>query len=132
MIAFLVDLKNTPGALADVAEALGAKGINITGVSGASCGDSGRAAITTSDDAATRTALGTIGATFQERELVEASLAHTPGSLGKAARRLAQAGVIIEALMPTGMSGKEVSVGFATDNPSKTREVLATTASTVR
>jgi hypothetical protein len=34
--------------------------------------------------------------------------------------------------MPTGMSGNEVSVGFATDNPSKTREVLATTASTVR
>ena len=132
MNAFLVDLENKPGALADVAEALGAKGINITGVTGATCGDSGRAAITTSDDAATRTALVAIGATFTESEVVEASLSHTPGSLGKAARRLAEAGVNLEAIMPTGMSGNEVTVGFATDNPAKAREVLASAASSVR
>jgi hypothetical protein len=34
MNAFLVDLENKPGALATVAEALAAKGVNITGVSG--------------------------------------------------------------------------------------------------
>lgn len=132
MNAFLVDLENKPGALASVAEALGAKGVNITGVSGASCGDSGRAAITTSDDAMTRTALAGIGATFKEFEVTEATLPHTPGSLGKAARRLAEAGVNIEAIMPTGMSGNEVTVGFATDNAAKAREVLATAASSVR
>ncbi len=126
MIAFLVDLKNTPGAFATIAEALGAKGINITGVGGASCGDSGRAVLTTSDDAATRTTLAAAGATFEEREVVEASLAHTPGSLGKATRRLADAGVNIDAIMPTGMSGNEVTVGFATDSPAKAREALGT------
>jgi hypothetical protein len=132
MNAFLVDLENTPGALAAVAEALGAKGINITGISGASCGDSGRAALTTSDEAATRTALGAMGTTFQELEFVEASLAHTPGSLGKAARRLADAGVNIEAIMPTGMAGNDITVGFATSDAAKAREVLATSASSVR
>ena len=117
MNAFLVDLENKPGALADIAEALGAKGVNITGVSGATCGDSGRAAITTNDEVATRQVLESRKASFQELEVTEASLKNEPGSLGQAARRLAAAGVNIEAIFPTGMSGNEVSVGFVTNNP---------------
>ena len=35
MQAFLIDLENKPGAFADVAEMIAAKGINITAVSGA-------------------------------------------------------------------------------------------------
>jgi hypothetical protein len=130
--AFLVDLENKPGAIAAVAEALGAKGINITNVAGATCGDSGRAAFTTADDAATRLALQGIKATFKEYEVTDVPLAHQPGSLGKAARRLANAGVNIEAILPMGMSAGEVSVGFVTNNPTKARETLAATSSTAR
>ena len=129
MTAFLVDLENKPGSLATVAEALGKQGVNITGITGASCGDSGRAAITTADDAATRSCLQTIKASFKEYEVTEASVANKPGALGMVARRLADAGVNIEAIMPTGMSGNEVTVGFVTNNPIKAREVLATAAS---
>src|SRR6478672_4812017 len=75
MTAFLVDLENKPGAIATIAEALGKQGVNILGISGATCGDSGRAAITTADDAATRTCLQTLKASFKEYEVVEASLA---------------------------------------------------------
>jgi hypothetical protein len=132
MNAFLVDLENKPGALATLAEALGAKGVNITGVSGASCGDSGRVAITTADDAATRTALQTLKMPFKEYEATEVSIAHTPGSLGRAARRLADAGVNIEAMMPTGMSGNNINIAFVTNNASKAREVLATSAAAAR
>jgi len=82
--AFLVDLENKPGAIATLAEALGAKGVNITGVTGASCGDSGRAAITTADDTAARQVFQTLKLPFKEYEATEVSLAHTPGSLGKA------------------------------------------------
>jgi hypothetical protein len=127
MNAFLVDLDNKLGALAALAEALGAKGINITGVAGANCGDSGRLVITTADDAATRTVLQGIKAPFKELEATQVSLAHQPGSLGKAARRLADAGVNIEAILPTGMSGGEISVAFVTNNAAKTREVLSAT-----
>ena len=67
-------------------------------------------------------------AKFKEYEVVESSLAHTPGSLGQAARRLADAGVNIEAIFPTGMSGNEVQVGFVTDNPIKARDILSTAA----
>ncbi len=125
MIAFLVDLENKPGGLATVAEALGAKGVNITGVCGATCGDTGRAAITTADDATARSVFQALKTPFKEYEVIETSLAHTPGSLGKATRRLADAGVNIEAIMPTGMSGGEVTVGFVTNNPIKAREILA-------
>jgi hypothetical protein len=129
MTAFLVDLENKPGAIATIAEALGKQGVNILGISGATCGDSGRAAITTADDVSTRTVLQNLKAKFKEYEVTEASLANKPGSFGMAARRLADAGVNIEAVFPTGMSGNDVSVGFVTDNPVKARDILATAAS---
>ena len=130
MNAFLVDLENKSGALATLAEALAAKGINITGVSGASCGDWGRLAITTADPVATREALKATRLTFKELEITETSLAHQPGSLAKATRRLASAGVNIEAIFPTGMAGSDINVAFVTDNPTKAREVLGTVSAT--
>ena len=128
MHAFLVELDNKPGGLAAIGEALGSRGINIENIAGSACGSSGRVTIQTSDDAGTRQALGALGLKVDEMEIVEASLAHQPGSLGKAARRLADAGVNIESILPTGMSGGEVTVGFVTNNPAKTREVLSTVA----
>jgi hypothetical protein len=128
MHAFLVEMENTPGALAKVAEALGAKGINIENIAGAACGTGGRVTIFASDDAGARTALAALGNKVQEIEAVEASLAHQPGSLGKAARRLADAGVNIEAIVPSGMSGNEIKVTFVTSNPAKAREILSTVA----
>jgi hypothetical protein len=132
MQAFLVDLENKPGELARVAEALGTKGINITGVSGSTCGSSGRIALTTADEAATRAALGEIDCRFSELEIAEASMAHAPGALGRAARRLADAGINIEAILPTGMKDGEVSVAFVTSDAARAREILATTASGTR
>ena len=128
MHAFLVELENKPGALADLSEALGSRGINIENVAGSACGDGGRITIFTSDDAGTREACSSLGLDLREFEVVEATMAHQPGSLGKAARRLAGAGVNIESILPTGMSGGQVTVGFITDDPAKTREILSTVA----
>ena len=128
MNAFLVELQNKPGALATLAETLGARGVNITNVTGATCGDSGRAAITTGDDNTTRATLKTSGLTFKEFEIVETHLSNTPGSLGKVARRLADAGVNIEAIFPTGMAGSEINVGFVVADPAKAKQILQTAA----
>ena len=125
MNAFLVDLENKPGALATVAEAIAAKGVNILGVSGTTCSDGGRVAIMTADDATTRAALQEKKISFKEMEATETSLGHTPGTLAKAARRLAEAGVNIEAIFPTGMTGNDTSVAFVTDNPTKAKEALS-------
>src|SRR5437016_14662575 len=94
---FIVDLTNRPGELARVTEAIAAKGIDITAFSGSTCGQSGSLALVTDDDAATQRALGDGQWKFHTIELVEASLADRPGSLADVARRLATAGVNVEA-----------------------------------
>jgi len=131
MNAFLVELEDKPGALATLAEAIAAKGVNITGVSGTTGGGGGRVAIVTADDATTRKALQDNRHSFKELEVTETPLRDEPGSLAKATRRLADAGVNIEAIFPMGMSGRDISVAFVTNNPSKAREVLGA-ASAVR
>ena len=125
MQVFLVDLKNQPGELARCAEAIAAKGVNITGISGATCSDSGRAAIMVSDEATARAALKASGFKCTELEATDTALRQEPGTLAKAARRLADAGINIEALLPTGMEGNEVHVAFVTSDAAKAREVLA-------
>jgi hypothetical protein len=132
MTAFLIELQNKPGELARVTEAIATKRVNITGVSGSTCGDSGRVAIMTADPTGTRSALTDAKIAFKELEATETSLANEPGSLAKAARRLADAGVNIESIMPVGMSGNNVSVAFITDNPAKARETLSYAGATSR
>ncbi len=128
MKAFLVDLENKPGSLALIAEAIAAKGINLEGASGTTCDNSGRLAIITKDDAGTRSALEDARVSFKEVEATETTMPHTPGGLAKVARRLADAGINIEALFPTGMQGQNVSVAIVTDNPAKAKELLAASA----
>lgn len=124
MNAFLVELKNQPGALAQVTEAIAQKGIDIVSFSGATSGSSGTVALITNDESATRRVLADGGFTVREIELVTAALAQRPGTLAAAARRLADAGVNIEAALATGMSDRGVHVAFATDDPARARQAL--------
>jgi len=125
MHAFLIDLDNKVGELARVTEAIAAKGVNITAVTGSTCGTSGTVAVMTADDAETRTALESAKCTFREVEVTQTTLSHRPGTLAATCRRLADGGVNIEALMPTGMQGDDVSVAFVTSDPAKARELLS-------
>lgn len=124
MNAFIVDLENRPGALATVTEAIAAKGIDITAFSGSTCGDGGTVVLLTNDEAGTRSALMAGGWPCRESEVVAAAIEHRPGGLAAAARRLADAGVNIEAAFPTGMSGDRVTIALATNDPVKAREAL--------
>jgi hypothetical protein len=125
MRAFLIELPDKPGALADVAEAIAAKGVNIASVSGATCGEMGRIAIATDDEANTRAALSGIQCTFEEKEITTTLLPNQAGSLAKAARQLASKGVNIESAMLMGMKGQDVEVGFVTSDPVVARDALA-------
>jgi hypothetical protein len=127
MHAFLIELADKPGALADVAEAIAAKGVNIVSMSGATCGEMGRIAIATDDEANTRAALSGIQCTFKQEEVTTTLLRNQPGSLAKAARQLANRGVNIESAMLTGMKGQDVEVGFVTSDPVVARDALAQT-----
>jgi hypothetical protein len=124
MNAFIVDLKHRPGELAKVTEAIAQKGIDITSFAGLTCGDSGNIALITNDEAGTRRALSDAGYHARELELVATSLPNRPGSLAEVARKLADAGISIEAALPTGMAAGSVTVAFATDQPSKAKGIL--------
>jgi hypothetical protein len=116
MNAFIITLDNRPGALADIAAAIAEKGINIAGVAGATEGGTGTIALVTNDEAGTRSALEGAGARFRQVALASAALEDKPGVLADAARKLADAGVNIEAIFPTGMDAGKITVAFGVDD----------------
>jgi len=124
MKAFIVELPNQPGSLAMVAEAAAEKGINITGVAGATSGELGSVSFTTDDESGTRTALGAKGWVYREVPIVRTSMEHRPGTLAAAARRLADAGINIETMFVTGMDGDKASVAFVVDDPEAAQRAL--------
>ena len=67
-IWFTVQLDDRPGALAEVAKALGDRGVNITGIVGVAEDTDGALMLTTSDPAATREAFGALGLAFEEHD----------------------------------------------------------------
>lgn len=125
MRAFIIKLENRPGALADLGEALGERGVNITGLSGMTwdAGGGGLGIITNDDDAA-RTVLEDRNAEYREVELISAAIEDRPGALGAAARRLAERDVNIETVIPTGMQGGRVTIAFGVDDVAAAREAL--------
>lgn len=124
MRAFIITLDNRPGTLADLGEALGARGINITGLAGSTWEGAGAAGIVTNDDAGTKAALDESGFDYRECELVSVTLEDRPGTLGEAARRLADGGVNIEAIIPSAAQGSRVIVAFGVDDAEKARQAL--------
>jgi hypothetical protein len=122
--AFIVNLENRRGTLADLGDALGERGINITGLAGTTWEGTGSVAIVTNDDAATLAALDEAGFDYRETELVSAQIEDRPGALGEAARRIADRNVNIELVMPTDTQGTRVTVAFGVDDVERAREAL--------
>jgi hypothetical protein len=125
MDVFIVSLENRPGMLAGLTESLAGREINITAVAAATTTDRGAVALTTDDEAGTRAALDGAGLDYRTSAAVTATLEHRPGALAAAARRLADAGVNVEAVFVTGMDGGRVSVAFAVDDADAARGALA-------
>ena len=95
-----IELENRPGALAEMGEALGRAGVSIEG--GGAFVVEGRAIahFLFTDGAAARAALVAAGIrVLEEREVLVQRLNQSePGQLGKITRRMAEAGVKIDAL----------------------------------
>ena len=130
MRAFIVRLENRPGTLAALGEAFGERGINITGLSGTSWDGDGALAVITNDDAGARAVLDDHDLAYRECDLVSASLEDKPGTLGAAARRLADRGVNIEFIMTTIVQGTRITVAIGVDDTAAAREALGELAAT--
>jgi hypothetical protein len=95
-----IALENRPGALADMAEALGRAGVSIEGGGAWGVGGAGIAHFLFADGAIARRVLEDAGIlVIAEREVLVQRLKQAlPGQLGLITRRMAEAGVNIEAM----------------------------------
>lgn len=92
-----VVLKDRPGTLADMGEALGRAGINIDGICGVHCQDETAIHILVEDVEGARRALEASGIEVSdEREVLIMEVEDRPGVVGDVARSIANAGVNIE------------------------------------
>ena len=121
---FVVQLTNQPGALATLAEALAAHGVDLRAIGGGGIGDVGHVIMTTTDDDATRDVLTAGGYAFVEGESILAEVADEPGGMARISRALADAGVNIRGHLFLGRWGDRAMIGFVVDRPEAARPIL--------
>jgi hypothetical protein len=121
---FVVQLKNEPGAMANLAEALAARGVDLRAIGGGSMGDSGHVIMTTADDETARTVLEDGGYVYVEGESILAEVDDKPGGMARLARALADAGVNIEGHLFLGRWGDRAMFTFVVDKPEVARPIL--------
>lgn len=124
MNLFIIDLKDQPGTLAGMADALAQKGVNIESISAIAIGGGATVALLTNDEDSSRKALSEAGYTVRETEVATIALEHKPGALAAAARKLADAGINVTTVLQIPMADGKFGVAFATDQPAKARELL--------
>ena len=121
---FVVQLKNEPGAMASLAEALAARGVDLRAIGGGSMGDSGHVIMTTADDETARAVLEDGGYVYIEGESILAEVDDKPGGMARLARALADAGVNIEGHLFLGRWGDRAMFTFVVDKPEVARPIL--------
>lgn len=121
---FVVQLKNEPGAMASLAEALAARGVDLRAIGGGSMGDSGHVIMTTADDETAKAVLEDGGYVFIEGESILAEVDDKPGGMARLSRALADAGVNIQGHLFLGRWGDRAMFTFVVDKPDVARPIL--------
>jgi hypothetical protein len=121
---FVVQLKNEPGAMATLAEALAARGVDLRAIGGGGIGDSGHVIMTTADDETTKQILDEGGYTYIEGESILAEVDDRPGGMASMSRQLADAGVNIYGHLFLGRWGDRAMFAFVVDDPERARPIL--------
>lgn len=121
---FVVQLKNEPGSMAILAEALAGRGVDLRAIGGGGIGDSGHVIMTTADDDTTRQVLDEGGYTYVEGESILAEVDDRPGGMARVARALADAGVNIHGHLFLGRWGDRAMFAFVVDEPDLARPIL--------
>lgn len=94
-----IELQDKPGTVAAAAEALGKAGVNIEGFAGFEVDGKGIAHVLVEDASKARQALESSGARVTgESQVVVLEIDDRPGSLGNVTRKIAEAGVSVNAV----------------------------------
>jgi len=121
---FVVQLPNEPGAMATLAEALAANGVDLRAIGGGSIGDSGHVIMTTNEDAAARSVLQAGGYEFVEGESLLVEVDDRPGGMARLARELADADVNILGHLFIGRWSDRATFAFVVDKPDVARPIM--------
>jgi hypothetical protein len=121
---FVVQLKNEPGSLAVLSEALAARGVDLRAIGGGGLGGAGHVIMTTADDDATRGILDEGDYTYFEGESILAEVDDRPGGMARISRELADAGVNIYGHLFLGRWGDRAMFAFVVDDPAVARPIL--------
>ena len=94
-----IELEDKVGSVASAAEALGKAGVNIEGIGGFAVGGKGVAHVLVADSGKARQALESAGARVTgEQDALVVEIEDRPGSLGQLTRKIADAGVNLNAV----------------------------------
>jgi hypothetical protein len=121
--AFMVELKNQPGSLADLCEAIATRGVNLV-LCGTTHGDAGTVAFIADDEPAARAALAGAAIEFTERPALSVRMQNRPGAGAATFRKLANANVNMDLLLPVRISDELFFAVICVDDVDAARTAL--------
>jgi hypothetical protein len=123
MSLFTVEMENKPGELARLCEAMADSHINLV-LSAAANGDEGTVVFVADDEAAAQAVLLDAGLRYEMRPALIITMENQPGSGATTFRKLADAGVNAEFLLPVRVSDELFFAVICVDDEDKAREAL--------
>jgi hypothetical protein len=123
MSVFTVDLKNQPGELARLCEAMAGSGINLV-LSATTWGEGGTVVFIADDEASAQTVLQNAGVEYAMRPALTIRMDNQPGTGAATFRKLANAGVNTDLLLPVRVSDELFFAVICVDNADKARHAL--------
>jgi hypothetical protein len=122
---FTIHLTHRPGELADVANALSLKGVNIKSLAAMTVGNQALMRLIPDDVDAARSALSDKNIRFDEHEVISILLENKAGELTGVASKLSEAGVNLEAIYLVGVAEDLIELAIAADDIKKAKKALA-------
>ncbi|MGE5292447.1 MAG: hypothetical protein ACM3ML_35715 [Micromonosporaceae bacterium] len=123
MSVFTVDLKNEPGELARLCEAMAGRGVNLV-LSATTRGESGIVVFIADDEPAAEAALEGVGIEYTTRPALTIRMENQPGTGAATFRKLARAGVNADVLLPVRVSDELFFAVICVDDADKARSTL--------
>jgi hypothetical protein len=123
MSVFTVDLKNQPGELARLCEAMAGRGVNLV-LSAAATGDGGTVVFIADDEAGAEAVLRDADLEYARRPALTIRMENQPGTGAATFRKLADAGVNAELLLPVRVSDEVFFAVICVDDQEGARRAL--------
>ena len=124
MSAFTMELDNQPGELARLCEAMASSGVNLL-LCATTHGSSGVVAFIADDEAAAQAVLDGAGIGYLMRPALTVRMENLPGAGAAAFRKLADAGVNVDLLLPVRISDEEFYAVICADDAAAAERALA-------